>query len=222
MALETAAEPLAAQPRRGVLLILSSPSGAGKSTLTRALLDTDDQITLSISATTRAKRPSEADGVHYRFLKQRDFDVMRDAGELLEFAEVHGNCYGTPKEPVEQALRDGRDVLFDIDWQGTRQVREAMPEDVVTVFILPPSVPELKARLERRAENTPEDIRRRLRNAAIEIERGSNYEYSVVNDDFERCLNEVRAILQAERLKRWRQPSLDAKAARLIQELSAD
>ena len=222
MATQSAAELVAEHPRRGVLLILSSPSGAGKSTLTRALLDTDDEITLSISATTRAKRPSEADGVHYRFLKQRDFDVLRDAGELLEHAEVHGNSYGTPKEPVVRALEDGRDVLFDIDWQGTLQVRNAMPDDVATVFILPPSVPELKARLERRAENTPEDITRRLRNAAVEIERGTDYDYVVINDDFERCLNEVRAILQAERLKRVRQPGLNAFAASLISALSGD
>ncbi|GLK76898.1 guanylate kinase [Methylopila jiangsuensis] len=222
MAPQSAAELVAEHPRRGVLLILSSPSGAGKSTLTRALLDTDDQITLSISATTRAKRPSEADGVHYRFLKQRDFDVLRDAGELLEHAEVHGNSYGTPKEPVVRALEEGRDVLFDIDWQGTLQVRNAMPDDVATVFILPPSVPELKARLERRAENTPEDIKRRLRNAAVEIERGTDYDYVVINDDFERCLNEVRAILQAERLKRVRQPGLNAFAASLIGALSGD
>ena len=205
--------------RRGVLLILSSPSGAGKSTLTRALLDTDSDITLSISATTRQKRPSEADGVHYRFMRQREFDAMREAGELLEWAEVHGNCYGTPREPVEAALSQGRDVLFDIDWQGTAQVRAAMAADVATVFVLPPSAPELRSRLERRAEDSAEVIERRLRNAAVEIERGADYDYTVVNDDFERCLNEVRAILQAERLKSVRQPGTAAFAKKLVDQL---
>jgi guanylate kinase len=208
--------------RRGVMLILSSPSGAGKSTLTRALLDTDPEIMLSISATTRAKRLSEAEGVHYHFVRQRDFDSMRDAGELLEWAVVHGNSYGSPREPVERALRDGRDVLFDIDWQGTAQVREAMPTDVATVFILPPSAAELKSRLERRAENTAEDIVRRLKNAATEIERGVDYDYVVVNDDFEACLNQVRAILQAERLRRFRRPAVATFAEELIRELRQD
>ncbi|WP_051091314.1 guanylate kinase [Methylopila sp. M107] len=201
------------------MLILSSPSGAGKSTLTRALLDTDPEIMLSISATTRQKRPSEADGVHYHFLKQREFDAMRDAGELLESAEVHGNCYGSPREPVERALANGKDVLFDIDWQGTLQVRQAMSTDVATVFILPPSASELRSRLERRAEDTPEVITRRLKNAAVEIERGGGYDYAVVNDDFGRCLDEVRAILQAERLRRFRQPGITAFADTLVKEL---
>ncbi|MDR4305104.1 guanylate kinase [Chelatococcus sambhunathii] len=201
------------------MLILSSPSGAGKSTLTRALLDTDPDIMLSISATTRQKRPSEADGVHYHFLRQREFDAMRDAGELLEWAEVHGNCYGSPREPVERSLREGRDVLFDIDWQGTLQVRQAMAADVATVFILPPSVGELRSRLERRAEDTPEVIDRRLKNAAVEIERGAGYDYVVINDDFGRCLDEVRAILKAERLKRFRQPGVTAFAETLVREL---
>lgn len=207
--------------RRGVLLILSSPSGAGKSTLTRALLDTDPDIMLSISATTRQKRPSEADGVHYHFLRQREFDAMRDAGELLEWAQVHGNCYGTPKEPVERALRQGRDVLFDIDWQGTLQVRQTMAADVATVFILPPSVGELRSRLERRAEDSPEVIIRRLKNAAVEIERGAGYDYAVVNDDFGRCLDQVRAILQAERLRRFRQPAMSDFAEGLVRELAS-
>ena len=213
-------EQLAALPRRGVLLILSSPSGAGKSTLTRALLDTDSEITLSISATTRARRPSEADGVHYRFLKQREFDAMKDAGELLEWAEVHGNCYGTPREPVEKALAEGHDVLFDIDWQGTKQVCEKMRADVATVFVLPPSAAELRSRLERRAEDSPEVIASRLRNAAVEIGHVDEYDYAVINDDFERCLNELRAVLHAERVRRARQPAITDFAAGLVKDLA--
>ncbi|MET0314913.1 MAG: guanylate kinase [Hansschlegelia sp.] len=211
----------AAPARRGVLLILSSPSGAGKSTLTRALLDTDPDLMLSISATTRQKRPSEADGVHYRFVKQREFDGMRDAGELLEWAEVHGNCYGTPREPVEAALAEGRDVLFDIDWQGTEQVCDKMKDDVATVFVLPPSAAELRSRLERRAEDDADVIKRRLRNAAVEIGHLGEYDYAVVNDDFGRCLNEIRAILQAERLKRVRLPAVELFAEGLVKELAS-
>ncbi|GLK67578.1 guanylate kinase [Hansschlegelia plantiphila] len=216
----TPVEQTPALARRGVLLILSSPSGAGKSTLTRALLDTDPDITLSISATTRAKRPSEADGVHYRFMKQREFDAMKAAGELLEWAEVHGNCYGTPREPVEQALAEGRDVLFDIDWQGTKQVCETMRADVATVFVLPPSAAELRSRLERRAEDSAEVITRRLRNAAVEIGHIDEYDYAVINDDFERCLNEIRAVLHAERIRRVRRPAITEFADGLVKELA--
>ncbi len=219
-AMPTPVEQTPALARRGVLLILSSPSGAGKSTLTRALLDTDPDITLSISATTRAKRPSEADGVHYRFMKQREFDAMKAAGELLEWAEVHGNCYGTPREPVEQALAEGRDVLFDIDWQGTKQVCETMRADVATVFVLPPSAAELRSRLERRAEDSAEVITRRLRNAAVEIGHIEEYDYAVINDDFERCLNEIRAVLHAERIRRVRRPAITEFAGGLVKELA--
>ncbi|GBD50034.1 guanylate kinase [Methylopila sp. Yamaguchi] len=207
--------------RRGVLLILSSPSGAGKSTLTRALLDTDKEITLSISATTRPKRASEADGVHYHFIRQREFEAMRDEGELLEWAEVHGNYYGTPRAPVEAALAEGRDVLFDIDWQGAQQICGAMRSDVATVFVLPPSAKELRSRLERRAEDSAEVIDRRLRNAAVEINHVGEYDYVVVNADFEDCLNKVRAILQAERIRRVRQPRLMDEAAQLVKDLAA-
>lgn len=207
--------------RRGVLLILSSPSGAGKSTLTRALLDTDKEITLSISATTRPKRASEADGVHYHFIRQREFEAMRDEGELLEWAEVHGNFYGTPRAPVEAALNEGRDVLFDIDWQGAQQICGAMRSDVATVFVLPPSATELRSRLERRAEDSVEVIDRRLRNAAVEINHVGEYDYVVVNADFEDCLNRVRAILQAERIRRVRQPRLMEEAAQLVKDLAA-
>jgi guanylate kinase len=141
--------------RRGIMLIVSSPSGAGKTTLTRNLLKEEENVSLSISVTTRARRTSEIDGVHYKFLSRRQFELMRDGGELLEWAEVHGNFYGTPREPVETALGEGRDVLFDIDWQGTQQLYATMRDDVVSVFVLPPTADELKYRLERRAEDLP-------------------------------------------------------------------
>lgn len=209
-------DPLA---RRGVLLILSSPSGAGKSTLTRALLERVGGLSLSVSVTTRPRRGSEIDGVHYHFITQRQFDAMRTTGDLLEWAEVHGNSYGTPREPVEQALARGEDVLFDIDWQGAAQVRETMGADLVTVFVLPPSAGELRSRLERRAEDAPEVIARRLRNAAVEIAHWGEYDYVVVNDDLDRCFNEIRAILEAERLRRVRRPAIGAFAQALAEEL---
>jgi guanylate kinase len=191
--------------RRGVVLILSSPSGAGKTTLTRMLLqDRDLDLTLSISVTTRERRSSEVDGIHYRFIKERQFIAMRDAGELLEWAEVHGNFYGTPRAPVEAVLAQGRDCLFDIDYQGTRQVREKMGADTVTVFILPPSMKELRARLERRAEDSAEVIERRLQNARKEIARWKDYDYVIVNDDLQRSFDDLIAILRAERQRRPR------------------
>lgn len=207
--------------RRGVMLILSSPSGAGKSTLTRNLIESDPMIELSISVTTRQKRGSEIDGRHYHFISRKRFDEMRDADDLLEWAEVHGNCYGTPREPIEAALAAGRDVLFDIDWQGTEQVRGRMASDVVTVFVLPPSAEELRARLDRRAEDAPEVIARRLRNAAVEIGHWEEYDYVVVNDDLDRCFNEIRSILEAERLRRFRRPAVGALAGRLIETLGS-
>jgi guanylate kinase len=191
--------------RRGVVLILSSPSGAGKTTLTRMLLqDRDLDLTLSISVTTRERRSSEVDGIHYRFIKERQFIAMRDAGELLEWAEVHGNFYGTPRAPVEAVLAQGRDCLFDIDYQGTQQVREKMVADTVTVFILPPSMKELRARLERRAEDSAEVIERRLQNARREIARWRDYDYVIVNDDLQRSFDDLIAILRAERQRRPR------------------
>ncbi|MDF2811618.1 MAG: guanylate kinase [Microvirga sp.] len=192
--------------RRGLLLILSSPSGAGKSTLTRNLVREDRGIRLSISVTTRHKRPSEINGVHYNFTDSvTDFEDMRDRGDLLEWAQVHGNYYGTPRKPVEQALARGEDVMFDIDWQGTKQIVEKMRADVVSVFILPPSMEELKARLERRAEDIPEIIARRLRNAREEIAQWESYDYVLVNDDLDRTFGDLKSILAAERLKRERQ-----------------
>ena len=192
-------------PRRGLMLILSSPSGAGKTTLTRMLLQKADiDLTLSVSVTTRPRRPSEVDGVHYHFLTPDRFRELRDAGDLLEWAEVHGNFYGTPKGPVDALLRDGRDVLFDIDYQGTQQIRARARDDVATIFILPPSMRELRARLERRAEDKAEVIARRLEAARNEITRWTLYDYVLVNDDLQRTLGDVVAILSAERLRRLR------------------
>ncbi|RXF74772.1 guanylate kinase [Hansschlegelia zhihuaiae] len=207
--------------RRGVMLILSSPSGAGKSTLTRNLIEADPEVELSISVTTRAKRASEIDGRHYHFISRKRFDEMRAGRDLLEWAEVHGNCYGTPRQPVEDALAAGRDVLFDIDWQGAAQVREAVDENVVSVFVLPPSAAELRARLDRRAEDAPDVIARRLRNAAVEIGHWAEYDYVVINDDLDRCFNEIRSILEAERLRRSRRLAVGAFAESLAEELGA-
>lgn len=194
--------------RRGVMLIIASPSGAGKSTLARLLLQTDKDITMSVSVTTRQRRASEVDGVHYRFITVRDFELMRERGELLEHAEVHGNFYGTPRTPVEQALEDGRDVLFDIDVQGTVQLYETMRSDVASVFILPPSIAELEKRLARRAEDDHATIRRRLKTALGEIARWRDYDYVLVNDDLERTFHDLEAILKAERVRRTRRENL--------------
>jgi guanylate kinase len=191
--------------RRGLMLILSSPSGAGKTTLTRMLLqDKSIDLTLSVSVTTRARRSSEVDGIHYHFIARADFERMRAAGDLLEFAEVHGNFYGSPRSLVDKTLALGRDVLFDIDYQGTQQVRQTAPEDVVTIFILPPSMRELQARLERRAEDSADTIAKRLDNARHEIQRWTNYDYVLINDDLQRTYRQVLDILGAERLKRAR------------------
>lgn len=195
--------------RRGLMLVLSSPSGAGKSTIARNLLeDRDLSLTLSVSVTTRPRRPSEIDGVHYHFVSRRDFEQRRDADQLLEWAEVHGNYYATPREAVEVAMAEGRDMLFDIDWQGADQLREKIPADIVSVFILPPSMTELRERLKRRAENTEADIARRLDNARVEIEHWRDYDYIVVNEDLDRAYAEVKSIVIAERLRRNRRPGL--------------
>ncbi|BCB19767.1 guanylate kinase [Bosea sp. ANAM02] len=192
--------------RRGLIMIMSSPSGAGKSTLTRTLSKSPNEtnLDLSISVTTRPKRPSEIPGVHYHFIDRESFDEMRERDELLEWAEVHGNGYGTPRKPVEASLKAGRDVLFDIDWQGTQQIMEKAREDVVSIFILPPSMAELRSRLVRRAEDAPDVIAKRLANARDEIARWAVYDYVIVNDDLENAYEAVRSILAAERLKRSR------------------
>ena len=205
--------------RRGIMLVVSSPSGAGKTTLTRNLLEQEENVSLSISVTTRPRRASEIDGVHYLFIPRRRFEAMRDSDELLEWAEVHGNYYGTPREPVETALAAGRDMLFDIDWQGTQQLYAKMRADVVSVFVLPPSASELKARLERRAEDSGDVITRRLRNAAEEIPHWNEYDYVLINRDLDKSFARLRAILTAERLKRVLKPNLQGFVAELLADL---
>ncbi|WP_342644253.1 guanylate kinase [Rhodoligotrophos ferricapiens] len=205
------------------MLVLSSPSGAGKSTLTRLLTEEEHRagrpFHLSISVTTRAKRPSEVDGVHYHFISRARFESMREHGELLEWAEVHGNLYGTPREPVEQALERGQDVLFDIDWQGTLQLYEAARPDVVAVFVLPPSIAELKARLERRAEDATDVIARRLANTPTELEHWVDYDYVLINRDVAEAFSNLKAILAAERVRRTRQHGLADFVKDLLREL---
>jgi guanylate kinase len=194
--------------RRGLMLVLSSPSGAGKTTLSRRLLEYDPNVELSISVTTRKKRPSEMAGRDYRFIDRRQFDELVEKGELLEWAEVFDNYYGTPKKPVMEALAAGRDVLFDIDWQGTEQLRKAAPNDMVSIFVLPPSIPELERRLHTRAQDDYETIHRRMAKAANELSHWADYDYVVINHDIEQAFADVTAILGAERLKRERQPGL--------------
>ena len=195
--------------RRGLMLVLSSPSGAGKTTLSRMLLK-DPAIDLSISVTTRPSRPGEVDGRDYHFIDRARFDGMIKRGELLEWAEVFGNGYGTPRAPVEKALTAGRDVLFDIDWQGTQQLREKGRDDLVSVFVLPPSVPDLEQRLRTRAQDAPDVIRSRMAKAADEMSHWAEYDYVVINRRVTDAFEDVRAILGAERLKRERQPGLSA------------
>lgn len=204
--------------RRGLMLILSSPSGAGKSTLTRTLSQKETNLDLSVSVTTRARRPSEIEGVHYQFIERDLFDGLRQRDELLESAEVHGNGYGTPRKPVEEALKAGRDVLFDIDYQGTQQILEKARDDVVAIFILPPSMAELRSRLVRRAEDAPEVIAKRLANARDEIARWSVYDYVIINDDLGAAYESVRAILIAERLKRARATGMASFVEQLLDE----
>jgi guanylate kinase len=194
--------------RRGLMLVLSSPSGAGKTTLSRRLLAEDHGVELSISVTTRQRRLSEVDGSDYHFIDRERYDAMIRNDELLEHAEVFGHCYGTPRKPVETALAGGRDVLFDIDWQGTQQLIAKVRDDLVTVFVLPPSLHELERRLKRRAEDSDEIIRDRMAKAAEEISHYGDYDYIVINHDLEQAFGDVRAILAAERLRRQRQSSL--------------
>jgi len=194
--------------RRGLMLVLSSPSGAGKSTLSRKLLDKDKNVMLSVSVTTRKMRPGEKDGRDYHFIDRRRFDALVEKNELLEWAEVFDNYYGTPKKSVMDALAAGRDVLFDIDWQGTQQLGDKAPNDLVTVFVLPPSIPELKRRLHKRAQDDYETINRRMAKAADEMSHWFEYEYVVINQDLDQAFADVSAILAAERLKRERQPGL--------------
>ncbi len=194
--------------RRGLMLVLSSPSGAGKTTLSRLLLKADRNVKLSVSVTTRPKRRGEVDGHDYHFIDPVRFAAMVKAGELLEWAEVFGHRYGTPRAPVIEALRAGRDVLFDIDWQGTQQLREKARDDLVSVFILPPSVKELERRLHSRAQDTHAIIGARMDKAAGEMSHWPEYDYVIVNTDIDLAFAEVCAILAAERLKRERQIGL--------------
>jgi guanylate kinase len=194
--------------RRGLLIVLSSPSGAGKSTIARMLLGADSEVTMSVSATTRPRRPAEKDGVDYHFVDDLEFDRMIEAGEFVEWAHVFGHRYGTPKAPVKQALRRGRDILFDIDWQGARQLEPDFGEHLVTIFLLPPSMAELEKRLRARNQDSEEVIADRMRRAADEIDHWAEYEYVLVNRDMDACLDQVRSIVSAERSKKARQTGL--------------
>ena len=202
--------------RRGLMLVLSSPSGAGKTTLSRRLLEIDSKISLSVSATTRAMRPGEEHGKDYHFIGQDDFAAWVADGKFLEHATVFGNRYGTPAHLVNEALTEGRDVLFDIDWQGTQQLKEKMRDDLVSIFILPPSHDELERRLRTRASDSEEVVAGRMAKAADEISHWPEYDYVIVNTDLDKALADVQAILNAERLKRTRQIGISEFAARLV------
>lgn len=204
--------------RRGLMLVISSPSGAGKSTIARNLLEADSGISLSISVTTRQRRPSEIAGRHYHFIDRTEFDMLRDSDALLEWAEVHGNFYGTPRKPVEEAMTLGRDMLFDIDWQGAQQLQEKMAADVVSIFILPPSMTELQSRLHRRAEDTEEVIATRLANSRSEIEHWHEYDYVILNDDLTAAFDAVQSIVKAERLRRDRRHGMFDFVSKLLTE----
>lgn len=202
--------------RRGVCLVLAAPSGAGKSSVSRALLAQEPELSLSVSATTRAPRPGEQDGVHYHFRSQDQFAAMVAGDEMLEWAEVFGRCYGTPRAPVEAALSAGRDVMFDIDWQGYRQLRDKLPGDVVGVFLLPPSLPELERRLSGRGQDDAAEIAKRMAAARDEISHWAEFDQVLVNADFEATVAAVRSILHAARSERRRQPWLEDFVAGML------
>ena len=201
--------------RRGLMLVLSSPSGAGKTTISRALLAKDSKIVMSVSATTRLPRSGETDGVDYRFIAKAHFETMVENGEFLEYAKVFDNLYGTPRAPVEAALAAGQDVLFDIDWQGTQQLRHNARDDLASIFVLPPSVDELERRLQARAQDTDAVVRMRMAKAGDEMSHWPEYDYIVVNSEIDRSVAAVEAILSAERLKRDRQVGLATFVNRL-------
>ena len=205
-------------PRRGIALIVSSPSGAGKTSLCRRLTADHEQLKLSISVTTRAPRPGEENGREYHFIDEAQFDGLIAQGAFLEWAEVHGARYGSPRDAVTSALEAGRDVLFDIDWQGARSIAEAMPQDTVRVFVLPPSMQELRRRLYARAQDAHEVIERRLSRARDEIEHWDEYDYIIVNDDFDRSLAELAHIYHAERSRKGRNIWLLPYVAGLLSE----
>lgn len=206
-------------PRRGLLLVLSSPSGAGKTTLSRRVLAADSNVIMSVSVTTRAPRPGEVDGRDYHFISQKEFARLRDGGELLEYAEVFGNFYGTPRRAVVEALQAGRDVLFDIDWQGTQQLAQAMEDDLVRIFVLPPSAEELRDRLIGRAQDSASTVAKRMARAADEISHWPEYDYVIVNDNVDIASAEIEAILRAERLRRRRRTGLTQFVRRLTKSL---
>jgi len=214
-------DPYSAQEmqRRGLMLVLSSPSGAGKTTISRRLLALDHQLALSISMTTRQRRPGELHGTHYFFTDPAEFNLLANRGELLEHAKVFGNYYGTPRAAVEANLAAGRDVLFDIDWQGTQQLAEKARDDLVSVFILPPSWRELERRIHTRAQDTEEEIARRMAKAADEMSHWAEYDYVIVNRDLDESVAKVQAILISERLKRRRQIGLSEVVKSLQQGL---
>jgi len=205
--------------RRGLMFVLSSPSGAGKTTLSRMLIEGMPGLTMSVSATTRPRRPGEVDGRDYLFVDKAGFEDMVKQGELLEWAVVFDNRYGTPRAPVEAALSKGRDVLFDIDWQGTQQLRERARADVVSVFILPPSAADLEKRLHSRAQDSKEVIRARMSRASHEMSHWAEYDYIVINHAIDMAFAEVQSILKAERLKRERRVGLTSFVRKLQQEL---
>lgn len=197
------------QARRGLMLVISSPSGAGKTTLSRRLLDADDAVTLSVSATTRTPRPNETNGVDYWFKSHTDFEAEIGAGAFLEWAQVFDHFYGTPRAQTEQKLGQGKDILFDVDWQGADALHDQMPNDVVSVFILPPSIDALETRLAAREGSTPDLVARRMRDAKREIQHWRRYDYAIVNDDLELAFAQLDSILKTERLKRLRQTHLE-------------
>jgi len=212
-------EPRTKIARRGLLLVMSSPSGAGKTTLSRALLARDPSVIMSVSVTTRAPRPGEVEGKDYFFVSKERFAQMRDRGELLEYAEVFGNFYGTPRRPVEEALSQGRDILFDIDWQGTQQLAQAMEEDLVRIFILPPSAEVLRERLIQRAQDSSTVVAKRMAEAGNEISHWPEYDYVIVNDSVADSNEQISAILTAERLRRRRRVGLTDFVRQLTKEL---
>lgn len=199
---------LEAGARRGLMFILSSPSGAGKTTITRKLLEAESNLAMSVSVTTRPQRPGEVAGTDYYFADRREFDRMVEADEFLEWATVFGNSYGTPRARIDEGLAQGRDFIFDIDWQGAQQLSQRKGDDVVSVFLLPPSIAELEARLRKRGTDSEEVIRGRMERARAEISHWDGYHYVVINDDIEACFDKVRTILAAERLRRARQTGL--------------
>jgi guanylate kinase len=204
--------------RRGLMLVLSSPSGAGKTTLSRRLLQSDADIVMSVSATTRPPRPNEIDGQDYFFVTPEKFDAMVVAGEFLEHAMVFGNKYGTPRAPVMAALESGKDVLFDIDWQGTQQLKQQARDDLASVFVVPPSKAELERRLRIRAQDSEDVVRQRMAKASDELSHWAEYDYLLMNDDIQHAMGKLEEILRVERSRRARQPGLAKFVQKLMRE----